>query len=137
MKIAVDPGEDVEKAVEAGLTAFNTRAVGATSPIPVQVSVRDEAGTIRGGVSGRVWVDTLYLGLVWLDDSLRGEGHGRAVMEAAEAEGRRHGANLCWLQTLSWQARPFYEALGYVCFAEMPFGSEHQHKRYFMRKDLR
>jgi len=39
------------------------------------------------------------------------------------------------LYTLSWQARPFYEKLGYRVFGEMPF-ADGAHRRYFMRKDL-
>jgi GNAT superfamily N-acetyltransferase len=135
LKIAIDPGEDVAKAVEAGLTEFNVRTMGTPEPIPVQVSVRDDSGTIRGGGVGRVWLDALYISLVWIDDSLRGGGHGRAMMDCAEAEGRKHGATKSWLYTLSWQARPFYESLGYVCFGEMSFGAG-QHRRYFMQKDL-
>jgi ribosomal protein S18 acetylase RimI-like enzyme len=135
LKIALDPGEDVAEAVEAGLKAFNIRAVNTGDPIPVQVSVRDDAGAIVGGIVGRVWMDGLYMSTVWVDDTLRGQGHGRAMMEAAEAEGRRHGATHSWLHTLSWQARPFYESLGYACIGEMPLGGG-KHRRYFMRKDL-
>jgi GNAT superfamily N-acetyltransferase len=136
LKIAIDPGEDVAKAVEAGLTEFNVRTMGTPEPIPVQVSVRDDGGAIKGGIVGRVWLDTLYISLVWNDDSLRGQGHGRAMMALAEAEGRKHGAAQSWLYTLSWQARPFYESLGYACFGEMSFGNG-EHRRYFMRKDLK
>lgn len=134
MKIAVDEGKEVADAIDAGLKAFNARVAGTSDPVPVQVSVRDESGAIRGGVVGRVWMQALYIGTVWIDDALRGKGHGKTMMVAAEAEGRRLGATQVWLHTLSWQARPFYEALGYVCFGEMPFGDGHF--RHFMRKDL-
>ena len=45
------------------------------------------------------------------------------------------GAVQSWLHTLSWQARPFYERLGYILIGEMPLGGG-KHRRYFMRKDL-
>jgi ribosomal protein S18 acetylase RimI-like enzyme len=135
MKIARDHGEDVEKAVEAGLSAFNARVVGSAAPTAVNISVRDESGAIRGGVVARVWLDQLYVSLVWIDDALRGQGHGKAMLELAEAEGRSHGARQVWLNTLSWQARPFYESLGYICFGEMTLLGGTQ-QRYFLRKDL-
>lgn len=135
MKIALDDGKDVEKAVEDGLTAFNRRVAGTGEPIPVNVTVRDDAGIIVGGIVARVWMETLYIGLVWIDDPLRGKGHGKAMMDMVEARGREVGATNVWLNTLSWQARPFYEALGYTCFGEMPISSG-QHHRYFMRKEL-
>jgi hypothetical protein len=45
------------------------------------------------------------------------------------------GAKIAWLYTLSWQARPFYENLGYRAFGEMPF-HDGGYRRYFMRKEL-
>jgi GNAT superfamily N-acetyltransferase len=135
VRIERDDGEDVAKAVEAGLTAFNRRVVGDGNFTPVQIAVRDDSGALKGGIAARVWLDTLYISQVWIDDSLRGQGHGKAMMEMVEAEGRKHGAAQSWLTTLSWQARPFYEKLGYTCFGEMPVaGSEH--KRYFLNKAL-
>ena len=135
MKIALDPGKDVADTIEAGLTAFNVRTQATPDPIPVQVSVRDDAGTVIGGITARVFMDTLYVSTVWIDDSLRGQGNGRAMLEMVEAEGRRLGATHSWLYTVSWQARPFYEAMGYRCFGDMPFGAG-KHHRYFMLKDL-
>jgi GNAT superfamily N-acetyltransferase len=135
LKIARDNSPDVAKAVEEGLTAFNNKVVGAFTSVPVNVSVRDDDGVVRGGVVGSFVFDTLYISLVWLDDSLRGTGHGRAMMELAEAEGRALGATQSWLYTLSWQARPFYESLGYKVFGEMPFVNA-THRRYFMLKSL-
>jgi GNAT superfamily N-acetyltransferase len=135
VQIARDDSEAVAKAVEDGLSAFNNRIVGSTAPIPVQIAVRDDSGTIRGGIVARIWLDTLYVNLVWIDDALRGHGHGKAMMEMVEAEGRKHGATQVWLNTLSWQARPFYEQLGYACFGEMPVANG-KHKRYFLQKAL-
>lgn len=134
MTVALDPGEDVAKAVEAGLTASSAGIDGTRDQFPVQVAVRDDSRAILGGLVGRVWMQELYVNLIWMDASLRGRGHGKAMMALAEAEGRKLGAKRSWLHTLSWQARPFYEALGYHCFAEMPLGDGHH--RYFMRKDL-
>jgi hypothetical protein len=40
-----------------------------------------------------------------------------------------------WLDTYSWQARPFYEKLGYDVFGELPYRGG-AHRRFFMRKTL-
>jgi hypothetical protein len=52
-----------------------------------------------------------------------------------ETEGRKRGAHDAWLYTMSWQARPFYEKLGYTCVGETPFMGE-RYRRYFMWKQL-
>jgi GNAT superfamily N-acetyltransferase len=133
LKIALDNGPDVRDAVLTGLTAYN-RAAGHPEPMPINVAVRDDAGVVRGGVVARCALDTVYIDLVWLDESLRGQGSGRTMIELVETEARKIGATQAWLYTLSWQARPFYEILGYRVFGEMTYGGKH--RRYFMRKDL-
>jgi GNAT superfamily N-acetyltransferase len=135
MRIEFDDSAETAKTIRDGLTDFNRRAVGFPEPIPVNVAVRSGDGELRGGVVARVAFDTIYIDIVWLDDSLRGGGHGRAMMTRVEDKARQLGARIAWLYTLSWQARPFYEKLGYRVFGEMPFHGG-THHRYFMRKDL-
>jgi hypothetical protein len=53
----------------------------------------------------------------------------------AETEAVARGCHSAWLDTFAFQARPFYERLGYTCFGELndyPNGSA----RYFMKKTL-
>jgi len=135
--IAIDYDDSVEtaRAIRDGLTEFNRKTVNFPEPVPVNVAVRDGDGALRGGVVARVALDTVYIDIVWIDDGLRGGGYGRIMMEHVEEKARGLGARIAWLYTLSWQARPFYEKLGYRVFGEMPFGGG-AHHRYFMRKDL-
>ena len=51
----------------------------------------------------------------------------------AETEAKRLGAREVWLYTMSFQAKPFYEKLGYQQFAELKWLDG---ARHFMRKDL-
>ena len=53
----------------------------------------------------------------------------------AEAEAVVRGCHGAWLDTFDFQARGFYEKLGYTCFAELP---EYPigHSRFFMKKPL-
>ncbi len=135
IRIEFDDSTETAKAIRDGLTAFNREAVSFPEPIPVNVAVRGSDGAVRGGVVARVAHDTLYVDVVWLDDSFRGGGYGRQMMEQVEDKARSLGARISWLYTLSWQARPFYESMGYSVFGEMPFDGG-RHQRYFMRKDL-
>jgi GNAT superfamily N-acetyltransferase len=137
MKIAVedDQGGEIFKVLVEDLIAFNQMTAGVGRGEPVVVTVRDDDGTLRGAVWGRVNADSAYFDIVVLDAPLRRQGRGRAMMAAAEDEARRRGARDVWLYTLSWQARPFYEKLGYRCFAELPYMGG-RHKRLFMTKTL-
>jgi hypothetical protein len=56
-------------------------------------------------------------------------------MRSAEAEARASGCKYAWLDTFEFQARAFYECLGYECFGVLndhPIG----HTHYFMYKLL-
>jgi GNAT superfamily N-acetyltransferase len=86
-------------------------------------------------VVGRLAGDSVYMEIVWNDDDVRGTGMGRETMRLVEDEARRLGARESWLYTMSFQAKPFYEKLGYTQFAELPWLGG-KHKRHFMRKDL-
>ena len=73
--------------------------------------------------------------LLFVPESLRGQGIGAQLMERAETEGRRRGCGNAWLDTFEFQARGFYERLGYRCFGELanyPPGFS----RFFMTKAL-
>lgn len=102
---------------------------------PIAVFLRDEQDRIVGGVWGYVNWNWLFLGLVWLSDSLRGRGCGRELIEKIENEALARGCQFSHLDTFSYQARPFYEKLGYEVFAVLdnyPPG----HQRFFMKKTL-
>jgi len=57
------------------------------------------------------------------------------LLRATEDEGRRLGSHSAYLDTFSFQARPFYERHGYEVFGtleDFPVGQQ----RYFLRKAL-
>ena len=135
VSFAIDEDKATFDALLDGMKAFNLRAVGVGDAQRFNVALRDQSGKITGGVAATLSADSLYLDIVWTDDSLRGLGHGRTMMEMIEAEGRKRGAYDAWLYTMSWQARPFYEKLGYRCVGETPYLAG-QHRRYFMWKKL-
>ncbi len=66
---------------------------------------------------------------------LRGCGVGTEIMQMAEREAMQRNCHGAWLDTFDFQARGFYERLGYRWFAELP-DYPIGHTRYFMKKAL-
>ena len=57
-------------------------------------------------------------------------------MQLAEGEAKRRGCHGAHLDTLSSQALPFYQKLGYTVFGQiddLPVG----HARYYLKKSLK
>lgn len=135
MKLALekDENDEVLKALMAGMKAFNAAAVPDLPSHKIVAAIRDDAGTPVGGVIGRLAGDSVYMEVVYTADAVRGTGLGRRMMRMVEDEAKRLGAREAWLYTMSFQAKPFYEKLGYSQFAELKWLNG---ARHFMRKDL-
>jgi GNAT superfamily N-acetyltransferase len=136
VKVALEPySEDIKETLQQGLHAYNLACVPDAAWKEIAVTVRDDEGAIHGGVIAYLFGDYRYIDTVWNDESARGNGFGAEMLRLAEEEARRLGARGVWLYTMNFQAKPFYEKLGYTQFAELQWpGSDL--KRHFMRKAL-
>ncbi|HET7266783.1 MAG TPA: GNAT family N-acetyltransferase [Oleiagrimonas sp.] len=139
IELATEPlAQDLET-ISQGIQAFNRQVV---PPIPdvseelrFAVFARDADGHVVGGIRAAAYWGYLCIELLWLAESVRGEGAGRRLMEQAEAFAARKGFRYARVETTSFQARPFYEKLGYTLFGELedcPLG----HTTYYLRKQL-
>ncbi len=123
------------QAVHNGLRAYNVDRIGDPGELPMHVFLRDATGQIVGGLSGHIKWKWLYVAKLWVSDGYRSAGAGTRLMEEAERFAREHGATDAYLDTFGYQARPFYERLGYRLFGTLegfPPGS----CQYFLTKSL-
>ena len=130
---ATDPASEV---ILDGLRAFNEAHLGRSArPVALTVYVRGDAGEVQGGLTGHYLWEWLYVDKFWISESLRGAGVGSAVLARAEDWAVARGARWSHLQTLDFQALPFYERHGYEVYGvldDYPPGG----KRYHLRKTL-
>lgn len=118
-----------------GVRSFNRTITGNERTRTVAVFLRDEQGRIVGGVQGDLWGRSMHIAVLWVDENYRGLGHGAKLMKAIEDYAAAHGHPLVYVETTSFQARPFYEGLGYQVFGELP-GISEGHTMYFLKKEL-
>jgi GNAT superfamily N-acetyltransferase len=135
--VSVEPHPDSAdvQAVHAGLRAFNVAHLGEPNEVPVHVFLRDGAGRVVGGLTGHVKWKWLYVQKLWVDGPFRSQGAGRRLMEAAEQFARECGATDAYLETFEYQARPFYERLGYRLFGTLE-GHPPGYRQFFLTKSL-
>ena len=123
------------KFIEDGLAAYNLRFAPPYGTQRLAVLLHDADGKLAGGLLGLTWWGWLRIDIMWLDEAVRGQDWGTRLMQAAEAEAIRRGCHHVFLDTLSFQALPFYLKLGYIVFGQLddlPMG----HSMYFMQKQL-
>ncbi len=108
------------------------RRDGAVREIVVMLT---EADQWVGGVRGSVYWDWLDIRYVWIDERIRGQGHGSAMLAELERLAQEDGARRARLSTFSFQAKDFYLRRGYEIVGELtdfPPGES----LYWMRKEL-
>src|SRR5262245_59810312 len=110
------PSAAEREAVLRGLIAFNTAHVGPHGHRPLAVLVKQE-GAVVGGLVGATVHGWCFVEWLYLPEDLRRGGIGTTLMRRAEAEARRRGCIGVFLDTFDFQARGFYEKLGYTVFA--------------------
>ncbi len=121
LSVSGEPEPEAQKIIGDGLNAFNDKVVGYADRMPLTVIVRDgDTGEILGGISGRTSLGLMFLDVVCLPESLRGQDIGTRMLAMAEEEGRRRGCRNGVLYTISFQAPRFYERNGWRVFGEVP-----------------
>lgn len=122
-------------AVHAGLRAYNAQFVTPDGARPLSVMLRAADGSLAGGLLGLTLWDWLYVSTLWVAEALRGQGYGARLLATAEAEAARRGARRAHLDTLSFQALPFYLKHGYQVWGQLDdFPPGHTH--YYLRKEF-
>ncbi len=99
--------------------------------------VTDDNGRIIGGIIARMYCwKVVYVDILWVDDSIRGQGIGTYLLNDLEKTAKDKGVTLIHLDTFDFQAKDFYLRNGYEVFGildECPSGG---HSRYYMKKYL-
>lgn len=129
------PSDADRDAILAPLRAFNASRAGDPGLRPVAILLTDKAGRDVGGLWGKIAYDWLFVELLAVPEEWRGGNHGKALMQEAERIARAHGCVGMWLDTFEFQARGFYEKLGFELFGELEDHPAGQ-RRFFLRKRL-
>jgi GNAT superfamily N-acetyltransferase len=131
------PTPQMRRAILEPLVEFNHSRIGKPESyrsLAILLS-HPESDEIVGGLYGATAFSHLWIELLFVPESMRGVGIGRKLMMMAEVEAVQRGCRAAALDTFSFQARGFYERLGYSVFGTLndcPPG----HSRFFLTKRL-
>ena len=109
-----DPSDSEINEVRAGLIKHNTPFLEGIPKSQVGYYAMEE-GVKVGGVIADLWGHWLLIKFLWVDDSMRGKQVGSQLLQRLEEYARSQGCTSSLVDTLSFQAKPFYEKHGYQC----------------------
>lgn len=119
ISLATEPDDTLRRAIMAPLLAFNEVQAGASGQRSLALGVHDDQGRVCGGLWGATAYGWLYTQMLAVPEAARGQGLGRQLMAAAEAEALRRGCRQAWVDT-QFGALGFYQRLGYRVFGALP-----------------
>jgi len=114
--------------LEDRLYEHNRGAVGRADGRGLGFVVEDSDALRIGAIAGYTWADMAEIKQLWVRESYRGRGLGRALLEAAIAEAAIRDCRLIWVMTYDFQAPGLYARCGFERAAELadwPPGHSH------------
>ncbi|MCL1801880.1 MAG: GNAT family N-acetyltransferase [Promicromonosporaceae bacterium] len=126
---------DDRKVIDKGLTEYNQSKVpfGNYADISRVIKLGDEI--IAGIIADISPWNILEIETLWVSEHYRQRGYAKALMDEVERLAKSMGSHLSQLDTFDFQAKSFYDELGYKVFGileDHPKG----HMRYYMSKKL-
>ena len=135
MSVCAAPTEEVRQTILGLLASFNADNGYPADLQPLAITLTDDAATIVGGLWGKTVYNWLFVDYLVVPASLRRHNLGSKLMAKAEQIALERGCVGSWLTTFSFQARDFYERLGYEVFGSLE-NSPGENVRFFLRKRL-
>ncbi len=115
MKTVIDhtPTDTDNTVISDGVFAAHADLVGEKDQ-SFSVFLKNDTGKIMGGIQAAFDTESIYLEALWVDETLRHQGYGRQLLNAAEQEGIQQGCAFSTTNTWDFQAEGFYLKNGYM-----------------------
>ena len=123
----VEPTAEEIQFMEDRLYEHNSAKTGKDDGQLFGFFIRNEKQEIVAGLSGWTWAQACQIQTLWVHPSLRGQGYGERLLDAAEQEAHVRGCQIIMLESYSFQAPGFYQKHGYeLAYQLQDFPPGHQ-----------
>src|SRR6185369_11191696 len=112
LTVSTAPSESAIQELKQNLLHYNNSRTGPENYLRLLLMLRDSTGKLMAGLAGMIYYRWLFIDLLWVAEQIRGQGHGKTLLDLAEQEARSRGCQQVWLDTFSFQAPGFYEKSG-------------------------
>jgi ribosomal protein S18 acetylase RimI-like enzyme len=135
IEILDEPEQGLIDFLDQKIAEFNWARWEVSERKPLAIQIKDDQGNIIAGSSARTFGNWLQINTLWVSETLRGQAIGCKILSELESAAIARGCTLSMLDTLNFQAMPFYEKYGY----QTQWVQERYPKtgcKYFMVKEL-
>jgi GNAT superfamily N-acetyltransferase len=108
------PEQELIDYLDKKISEFNWANWEVSERTPLAVQIKNDQGDVIAGAAARSFGNWLLLDTLWVSDELRGQNIGSKILKEIETAGKKRGCIKCLLDTLNFQAMPFYEKHGYT-----------------------
>ena len=113
LKVFEKPSKDIIFNIDKKIEEYNFAHWEVKEKFPLAVVLFGEKNELLAGASARTFGYWLLIDNIWVDESLRGKNIGSQLLSELESAALKRGCEFALLDTLNFQARPFYEKFGY------------------------
>lgn len=135
LELVESPSAELINFFDKKIEEFNLAQWEVKTKVPLAVQVLNDQSEIVAGAAAKTFGLWMLLDNLWVHETLRGRNMGTKILAMLESAAVERGCRYVLLDTLNFQARPFYERLGY----KVHWTQENYPKdgcKYFMVKEL-
>ena len=122
--------------IESRLDAFNLNQkplLQEKAFVPFQYSLTLKGVLIGGIIAYASLYKIGYIDTLWIDETHRGKGYGRLLLEGIEQDLKTYGCQVVHLETFDFQGPAFYENCGYQRFGELTYPNANLTEYYYSK----
>ncbi|MDX7986881.1 GNAT family N-acetyltransferase [Xenorhabdus sp. 12] len=134
MHISDAQNEQIEEYIIERLWEYNHQH-GNVDLKPLFIYFTDKSNQIIAGLVSRTFWESLEIQYLWVNDKYRKKGLGKQLILQAEKEALNRSCHMAYVDTYNFQAKGFYEKLGYKAYGVLE-GYAHHHTRFYLTKQF-
>ena len=99
--------------------------------------IKEDGEVVAGILAESYYKTVLVIDILWVKEGYRHKGYGAILMRDAEKKAAAAGCTISFVSTYTFQARGFYEKLGYKVFGTIQDCPVKSHSDFYLSKSLK
>ncbi len=136
IEIVENPNKELLDEIDKKIEEYNLIHWEVKEKNPIAFVIKDDNCKLIAGASAKTFGYWLLIDNIWVSEHLRGQKIGSELLHKLEKLAIQRGCKFSLLDTLDFQAKPFYEKYGY----KLQWTQSNYPKnglKYFMTKELK